>query len=115
MVTSVGLFSVQVWRLRYLNELEKIQNNFYKQLLCLPKCTPAYAVRIETKNPHLSVHIFKLILNWTEKILKIDDNRLPKIAYNKIRALNSGIGKKYKYNWACQLGKIFEEFDKRRA
>lgn len=115
MVTSVAFFSIQVWGLRYLNDLKKIQNTFYKQLFCLPKCTPEYALRIEIATSHLSVLIFKLILNWVERILKMEDNRLPKIAYKRLKALNPGETKKFKFNWTCQLGSIFEEFGEGEA
>lgn len=67
-LTIINLtYAIQVWGLRYLEKIEKIQNSFYKKMLHLPQNTPNYAVRLETGVPRLSILIFKYALNLTKK------------------------------------------------
>lgn len=108
MVTSVAFNSIQVWGIRYFSDIEKIQTTFYKKLLLLPKCTPGYGVRMETNSSHLLVRIFKLILNWIEKILEMSQERYPRISFERLRNLSMRKSTNLKFNWASQIDIMFE-------
>lgn len=63
-ISGTLLYTVIIWGLRYMDELEKIQLEYYKSVLNLSKNTPNYAVRIETGRRHISLRIFKMVLKW---------------------------------------------------
>lgn len=101
-------YVIQIWGLRYLEEIEKIQNSFYKKILHLPQNTPNYAVRLETGVPRLSVLVFKYTLNLIEKILLMEDSRYPKICFLRLRQLAREPKSDSKFNWYKQVGGIFD-------
>lgn len=69
LVTStLFMFAIQVWGLRFLEEIENIQTRFYKRLLLDPKNTTSYAIRLEVGAVKLASRVFKLSLNLIEKI-----------------------------------------------
>jgi len=99
--------SVAIWGLRYSDLLEKIQVSFLKRLLLLPSTTSGALLRIETGYIHLSYLIFKLSLNFLLKLLKMDENRLPKICFKRQVTLLSNSSPHL--NWALTLKIKFQE------
>ena len=97
---------IPIWSLRYLNLLERAQVRFFKSLLHLPRCTPDFAVRLETGSRRVAFLVFKNSLNWLGKLLTMDDSRLPRICFNRLVSLQ---GSEAKYNWATQMGDIFSQ------
>lgn len=83
LISSILLYASPLYAIRHLDELEKIQLNFYKRLMNLPFCTPNYAVRLEAGRPHLGVKIFKLVMNWIIYVLAMPNNRYPKVCLSK--------------------------------
>lgn len=108
LVISVLFYSIQVWGLRYLDKIERMQINFFKRLLRVPINTPAYAVRLETGRKRLEVRVFKLILTMMERILQMSDERYPKICFNRLRDTKFLPDLNEKYNWGKQVFKFFE-------
>lgn len=106
LILSVLFYGVQVWGAHFLDEVEKVQQRFFKCLLALPSNTPGYAVRLETSNLHLSQRIFSLTLNWIIKISKMNVSRLPRQCFESLRrlALRSP---SYRGNWFRQIGISF--------
>lgn len=115
MVSSVLLYLAQVWSLRYFEDMERVQTTFYKKLLHIPKCSPNYAVRVETGSTRISVCIFRFLLNWIEKILKMSDVRYPKKCFLRLRELSKRDDSKLKFNWALQVGSIFDDIEERES
>ena len=109
LVSSIMLYSAPIYAVRYLQEVEKIQSLFFKRLLCVPQCTPKYALRLELGLPHIAVGIFKQVLNWIIKLLHMPDNRYPKICFLKQLTLANKDCKIIKYNWVLQIKKTFFE------
>ena len=107
LVSSVILYSSPVWSINYLNLLEKVQNQFFKVILLLPKCTPDYAVRLEIKRDRLAVNIFQLVLNWISKIISMNNSRYPKICLKKLIEIDKRKDCILKYNWISLINKIF--------
>ena len=106
LVKSLLLYASPVLCLRHLQEIDKVQINFFKKLLNLPLYIPNYAVRVETNQGHLAVKIFKLVLNWIENILLMSEDRLPKICFYKIKS-SSHKNNLIKYNWASIIRETF--------
>ena len=77
LITSILMYNIFVWGLEYLELLEKSYLLFFKWFLMLPKNTPNYAIRLETEIPPLKLGIFKHILNWSNKLLEMNDSRYP--------------------------------------
>ena len=48
LVSSILLYAAPIWILRHIDELEKVQNIFYRKLLPLPRNTPGYSLRADT-------------------------------------------------------------------
>ncbi|CAG5082975.1 Similar to X-element\ORF2: Probable RNA-directed DNA polymerase from transposon X-element (Drosophila melanogaster) [Cotesia congregata] len=79
-IATTLLYSAHLWGLRYHQMLEKAQENFFKRLFLLPRCTPGYALRLE-----LGLTLVKL------HKLSLGENCDPK------------------YNWAAQFYQILKE------
>ena len=47
LVASITLHGCQVWAIRHLDVIDRLQVVFYKRLLSLPPNTPGYAIRRE--------------------------------------------------------------------
>ena len=111
LVNSISLYGAQIWSPRYLDRIESEKNSFFKKLLYLPANTPDYGIRLETGNPHISVVIFKLILNWIDKLIRMNENRYPKIAFLRLKELAINFpNSSSKFNWVLQVKEQF--FDK---
>lgn len=59
---STTLYGLEIWRTNHIQEINKILTEFYKRLLSLPRCTPGYAIRIETSQPSLESSVVGQIL-----------------------------------------------------
>ena len=109
LIVSVVLYSSPLWCVNYLRILEKLQYTFFKRLLNLPSCTPGYAVRLETGRAHLSLKIFKLVLDWISKVILMPINRYPKVVFMKLLELSKNQNCILKYNWISLVKKHFFE------
>lgn len=109
LVISTALYAAPVWSARHMNDLGIVQNSYYKKLLCMPLNTPGYSIRVEMSVERIELIIFKNVLNYVQKILKMDENRYPRICFNRIRALAQYDSSKGKYNWANQIKTHFFE------
>ena len=92
-----------------MNIIERIQCQFFKKLLNLPKCSPNYAVRIECNRVGLAVKILKLILNWIAKVNKMPESRYPKKCLVKLIDIAKDKKCVVKYNWISLINKFFLE------
>ena len=109
LIASTVLYSSPFWCVNYLPILEKLQCTFFKKILNLPSCTPGYAVRLEVNRCHISLKIFKLILNWINSIILMPNNRYPKIVFLKLTELSKRPDCILKYNWISLIKKHFFE------
>lgn len=110
MVLNSVSHCISAWGLRYPTLLERGQVRFFKSLLHLPRCTPDFAVRLETGVTHLSFLLFKCCLSWLEKLLFMGDDRLPRLCFNRLRQLQNT---DFKYNWSRQVEQFFTLLQKR--
>lgn len=75
--------------LRYIGLFEKAQLYFFKRFFHLSKYTPGYSLRLELGLPKVTVAIVKAGINWIIKILKMDENRLPRICFTRLLQLKA--------------------------
>lgn len=108
LVSSIIMYAVSIWGLRYLEEIEKIQTTFYKKVLLLINNTPGYAVRYEARLPKLSNIVFRLVLNLIEKILLMEDHRYPKLCFMHLKNLSTNRNSLKKFNWCKQVSFFFD-------
>lgn len=113
LVSSIIMYAAPLWSLRYMVELEKIQNLFYRKLFLLPGNTPGYAIRAEFGMEKIEVIIFSLTLNFIERILQMKEERLPKICFKRLQSLAKQGNIDEKYNWFIQVkNKFFDKINK---
>ena len=84
LVESIIVYGSPVYAVQNLEQIEKIQIQFFKNLLRLPHSTPGYAVRLETGVSHVSLKIFKNTINWIVKVLSMPEDRYPKVCLMKL-------------------------------
>ena len=99
-VTATLLYGAPVWALRYTEDIEVIQTEFFKRVFSLPKSTINAAVRQEFSLAYLENKLLKLTIGWIINILKMSDNRLRKKCFLyqvllRRRMIDS------KYNWVA--------------
>lgn len=96
-----------VWGLRYPDIIETAQTGFLKRLLSLTRSTPNYILRLETGLSHLCLTVFKMALNWQQKLLIMSESRYPKICYNRLLYLDARDLSVDAYNWVSQLRSLY--------
>lgn len=104
-VKSVLLYSGEFWASRCLEEIEKTQTRYFKNLLHLPKNTPGYMIRLETGVLHLSYTVYKMMINYWIKLTQMENHRLPKLAFYQL--LNQ-VETNSRTNWAFHLKTVLQ-------
>ena len=99
LVSSIIAFATPVWSPMYLDNIDRAQCLFFKKILKLPQCTPNYAIRLEVGRPHLAVLIFKLLLDWIIKLVRMNIERYPKICFLQLYQKSKKKNGNEKYNW----------------
>lgn len=101
-ITSTLLYAGQIWAVDYVNQIEKVQLQFIKRILNLNMSTPNSFIRLEFGLNPLKVAVFKLMLNFLLKILKMPSGRLPRICFDVLYQKHLH-GSFCKYNWISKL------------
>lgn len=111
LLVSIVMYDILVWGIRYLDDIEKIQTDFFKNLLQAPKNTPGYAIRLDAGATQIATKIFEYVLNYIEKMQKMSDERYPKKCFKKmlsIKSHDSDKQKGIKFSWLKLVEKFFE-------
>lgn len=69
-------------------------------------------MRLEFNVPHCSVTVLKFALSWVLKILKMQNDRYPKICFNKLKEMYTGSETDKKFNWLHQLHTLLSTVNK---
>lgn len=91
--------------------LERVQVAFFKRLLCLPKNTPDYFVRLETGTVKLAFLCFKLALNLFIKVISMPACRYPFLCVQRLISLDSQSIQRRPSNWVGQIRSVYESVD----
>lgn len=95
---SIMFYAAQVWGYEKFDEVEKLFRYFIKKMLYLPTTTPNYMLYLETGLPSLYLSTLKLHFCYLNKVLNMNQQRLPRILAEAIIAQNIG--------WANEWSKL---------
>lgn len=84
MVHNASTYCLEIWELDFKEDYDKIQSNFYKILLRLPKSCPLAAIRFEFRLRHSALYIIKQIPGWLEKVYNMNNTRWPKVCLKQM-------------------------------
>ncbi|XP_055910524.1 uncharacterized protein LOC129944887 [Eupeodes corollae] len=76
---SILFYAAQTWGTRQYDTVEKLLRYYCKRIFQLPRSTPNYVIMLETGISPLFIRTLKMQVDYVTKVLKMDDNRLPKI------------------------------------
>lgn len=115
-VVSTLLYASPIWGLREFGVLETAQLSFFKRLLLLPDCTTSSALRLELGLIKIKFKVFHMTWRWLMKLLKMTEERLPRICFNrKLKLFLDNRKTKYPvsavYNWVAQVNDLLCEID----
>lgn len=108
-VKSTLLYAFPAWGLRYREEIESAQLDFYKRVLQLPKCTPSCSVRLELGILKTEYAGMEAALKYFIKIMRMDGSRYPKICLNRQLELAENTERESEFNWATQIREFLSE------
>ncbi|KAI5735204.1 hypothetical protein M8J77_015503 [Diaphorina citri] len=104
------LYSGEVWTLRYSEEIERCQVQFFKTILLLKYNTPNHYIRLETGRLSLAHSVLKMSLKWLIKTQELPEYRLPKLCYQKLKLMDETYPNgDVRYNWCTQLKHLMRE------
>lgn len=103
-IKSTALYGAGIWGLSKAEEIEKVQQQYFKRLLNLPTCTPRYFIRLELGLSHLSFEITKLTLTMFDRILKSPPHSLLYETFQCLKRIsNTCYDPDPKYSWCLEL------------
>lgn len=74
----------------------------------MPRSTPDALLRFETGRVHLELQIFKRLISWWVTLLKMGNDRIPRMCYNRLYSIHNC--QQIPFNWCsylrCSLEKI---------
>jgi hypothetical protein len=97
------LYCCHIWGIRYLAEIEKVQNQFLRRLLGLSYNSPTYLMRLETGFTKLRVRVIKQALTFITKILASSPDRYTHHCFHALLRRSSTDSKPDAYNWVTQI------------
>jgi hypothetical protein len=107
-VKSTTLYAAGIWGLDKGEDVERVQQQYYKRTLRLPICTPKYFVRLETGRPHIALEILNLGLTMLDRILKSPPDSLLNQSYMTLKRISNLFPSNPKYSWYLQLRGILQ-------
>ena len=92
MVLPVLLYGSEVWGTEYRKDIEQVQINFCKYVLCVPSKTPNSACLGECgRKPLYVLYLTRCIKYWLRLVQDLTADRYPKCCYNLLYSMqNSG-------------------------
>ncbi|UYV84141.1 hypothetical protein LAZ67_X001306 [Cordylochernes scorpioides] len=95
-IKSILLYAAPVWAWDNTDIIDQLQNMFIKNFLNLPRYIPGYIVRLETGRISLTFTTIKLIMKYFIRLQKMEDNRLPKLCWNRLKEISLMTKKTYR-------------------
>ena len=109
-IRSTTCYAGEIWGLAHAEEIEKLQQAFYKRALFLPRNSPRYFIRLETGRHHMKVELFKSALRYWERILTQGKGSVIHDAYTTLRAA-SNPETPAKLSWCSLLHEMLAQID----
>ncbi|KAF6200241.1 hypothetical protein GE061_006544 [Apolygus lucorum] len=106
LVASVLLYAAEVWGLWYLEDIEVVQMLFLKSTLCLSRGVPGHFLRLEMDRLPLKVGVLERALGFLSRILKMGENRWPKLCLRELVAYHNNPRNSIEFNWVTRLDDI---------
>ncbi|XP_015123156.1 uncharacterized protein LOC107045392 [Diachasma alloeum] len=107
LVSYTLLYGIQTWGPDHLNEIEKIQTDYFKRIFLLPSNTPGYHIRLKLGIQHLALRALNFIWDWICKVLKMNHERWPYICLMETIRLSRSPACIAKFNWVSRVSDIF--------
>lgn len=104
------LYACPIWSLRYLDIVEKVQCNWLKRCLRLPKSTPNYLLRLETNSSSLKISILKRTIQFWRRLMLLPENRYAKLCLQALIE-RSERDTNVKFNWYLQLKELLINYN----
>ncbi|KAI5699734.1 hypothetical protein M8J75_007775 [Diaphorina citri] len=102
------LYSGEIWALRYYEEIERTQVQFFKTILLTKYNTPNHYIRMETGTLPLSYSVLQSSLRWLIKVQKMSDSRIPKLCLQKLLIMDNSSSNDIRYNWISQVKNMLQ-------
>lgn len=67
------------------------------------QATPYYMLRLETGHSQFSVQIWQQTLTCWNNPVNMQNNKIPKLLYNRLHSLRASEVNKDEYNWCSQI------------
>jgi len=107
LVKSVTMYCSNIWGVTQLNTIERFHNDFLKQLFWLPRFTPNWFVRLETKCDSIVTSVIKNIVTYCIKIFR-KPNTLIKACFDQLKLKH--FSNCNKYNWYTDVDNIMRKY-----
>lgn len=108
-VKATVMYSAGIWGLKHLAEIEKVQTDFIKRMLGVPRYTPGYMARTETGRIKLEVEVMRRALGYWRKISQMKEERFPRRCWEKLKTLDKK-APDIKRNWVTQIRNIIQQY-----
>ena len=76
---SILMYGAEIWGFKTYEQVNKLLRYFLKKMLYLPNNTPNYMLHLETGFSSLFLTSLRLHFGYINKVLNLQNNRLPKI------------------------------------
>jgi len=110
MVTSVIQHGAEVFCLRYLGEIEKIQTLFFRSILGVGHGVRGGFIRLEAGRDKLSHAIFRRLINFIRRISMMANDRYPKIVLEALYQADLK-APNLQYNWVTRCKSLVSHFN----
>ena len=111
-VHPTSLYGAGIWGSGYFEQLERVQQFFFKRILQIPRATPGYFVRVETGTLHTRFEVLKQVYGFWVRILTSKADSLVRAAYDELRRVSASLdAEEAKYSWCRQLEIVLEELN----
>jgi hypothetical protein len=100
------LYCSHIWGIRYLQDIEKVQNQFLRRTLGLSFNSPTYTMRLETGLTKLRVRVIKQALHFLIKVMTSDCDRYTSRCYQALLRNSNSESCLLEYNWVAQIKQL---------
>ena len=86
---SCLLYGTEIWGFNHTETMERLQLQFLKQTFGVAKWSPSYAVRLEAGRCKTEVTVWRMMLKFWIKVLKMPPHRTPRKLYDRLKTVSA--------------------------